>query len=152
MTVYETIVAALQAQAVDYIEIEHQPIYTVEEAAQVDGLSLEEGAKSLLLKTKNSYVLAVLAGSKRLDSKKFKKLLQVRDIRFATPAEVNQQMGCMIGSCHPFGSLADLETYLDRSLLKQTNISFNPGVHHRSIRLKLEAYLAIENPNLVELS
>src|SRR5436189_117970 len=116
MRPYEQIIVKLKEQGIDYKEFDHEPVYTSEDAAKIRGLSLDEGAKSLLLKAKENFVLVVLAGSKKLDSKKLKKLLGVKDLRFASPAEVQEQMNCMIGSCYPFGSLNGLNTYIDQSL------------------------------------
>ncbi len=149
---YEEIVKALKAKSIHYVELDHDPVYTSEEAANIRGLSLDEGAKSLLLKTKDKFVLVVLSGSKKLDSKKLKKYLGVKDIRFASPAEVNDKLGCIVGACYPFGSIVGVETYVDKSLTTQSNISFNPGLHHKSIKISLSDYLVVENPTPVDVS
>ncbi len=152
MNPYESIIGVLKANSIDYLEIDHDPVYTSVEAAKVRGLSLDEGAKSLLLKAKDKFILVVLSGSKKLDSKKLKKVLGVKDIRFASPAEVKDKMGCVVGACYPFGSVVQLETYLDNSLLAQSNISFNPGLHHKSVKIKLSDYLLVEKPLRVDVS
>lgn len=152
MIPYEAILAILKTRAVDFKEIEHDPVYTSEQAAAIRGFSLDAGAKSLLLKTKSGFVLVVLSGSRKLDSKKIKTALLTNKFRFATPEEVVECMGCKIGACYPFGSIARLKTYIDDSLMNQPVISFNPGVHHKSITLKLDDYLKIENPTRVSVS
>jgi len=108
---YEDIIGVLRANSINFEELDHEPVYTSEDAAKVRGLSVEAGAKSLLFKAKDKFVLVVLSGSKRVDSKKLKRLLAVKEIRFATPAEVNNKMGCIVGACYPFGSIAHLQTY-----------------------------------------
>jgi len=152
MKPYQSIVKILKTNSISYTELDHDPVYTSEEAAKVRGMSLNAGAKSLLLKVKDKFILVVLAGSEKLDSKKLKKMLGARDIRFATPAEVKDKMGCIVGACYPFGSVAHLETYLDKSLLAEKVVSFNPGLHHKSIKIKLEDYLEIEKPITVDIS
>lgn len=152
MNPYEDIIGVLRANSINFEELDHEPVYTSEDAAKVRGLSVEAGAKSLLFKAKDKFVLVVLSGSKRVDSKKLKRLLAVKEIRFATPAEVNNKMGCIVGACYPFGSIAHLQTYLDKSLLNQSSISFNPGIHNKSIKIKLSDYLAVENPHKVDIS
>ena len=77
------------------------------------GVSLASGAKAMLLKDCGkkltlenvSFYLAVLSASKRFSSKEFKKLINVKNIRFATPEEVYQVTGCLPGAVPPFGSL-----------------------------------------------
>lgn len=152
MKPYEDIVGVLKANSISYKELDHEPVYTSEQAATIRGFSLDSGAKSLLLKADNKFVLTVLSGSKRLDSKKLKKTLGVKNLRFATPEEVKENMGCEVGACYPFGSIIQLDTYLDDSLTKQTDISFNPGLHNKSLVIKLSDYLMIENPKKVNVA
>ena len=149
---YEDIINALKTNSVDYQEIDHDPIYTTQESSNITGLSLEEGAKCLLLKTKDNFILVVLAGGNKLDSKKLKKALGIKDIRFATPAEVKDKLGCIVGACYPLGSIASLATYLDKSLLSQPNISFSPGRHDKTIKLKTDDYLRIEKPQELDIA
>src|SRR6266446_8368642 len=112
---HEGIIALLRHHGVEFEKIEHEPVHTCEEAATVRGLSLEQGAKSLLFKTKVGFVLVVVPGDKRVDSRSLKKILGVKDARFASPEEVEELMVCKIGSCYPFGNVAGLRTLADRS-------------------------------------
>src|SRR5678815_1035716 len=100
----EAIIKYLRLNKIEYQLIEHPPIYTMNHTKEIKGITLEEGAKSLLLKAKNDFILAVLPGHKKLDSKKLKAYLQVKDLRFATPIEVGEMMHCEIGSCYPLGN------------------------------------------------
>jgi Ala-tRNA(Pro) deacylase len=152
MKPYESIIKVLRRNSIKFEELAHEPVFTSEQAAKVRGLSLDSGAKSLLLKANDKYVLVVMSGSKRIDSKKLKTTLGTKKIRFATPAEVKEQMGCEIGACYPFGGIVNLNTYLDESLLGQKYISFNPGVHNKSIKLSLDDYLMIEKPETFNVS
>jgi Ala-tRNA(Pro) deacylase len=152
MIPYEAIIGLLKAKSIKFEELNHEPVYTSEQAARVRGLSLDSGAKSLLLKSKDHFVLVVVSGGKKIDSKKLKIALGTKKLRFATPAEVKDEMKCEVGACYPFGSIVKLDTYLDSSLLSQKHISFNPGVHNKSIKLKLNDYLLIEKPSLLDVS
>ena len=99
---------------------------TSQEAADVRGVSLSSGAKAMLLKDcgktlKDSnfpFYLAVLSASRRFSSKDFKKLIKVKNIRFATTEEVFEWSGCISGAVPPFGSLftKPCPTYVDKSL------------------------------------
>lgn len=152
MKPYEAILEVLAANAVAYEELDHEPVYTSQQAANVSGLSLNAGAKSLLLKADDSFVLIVISGSQRLDSKKLKIALGAKKLRFATAGEVSAKMHCEIGSCYPFGSIINLKTYVDKSLLSQQSISFNPGLHTKSVKLSLRDYLLIEKPQEIAVS
>jgi Ala-tRNA(Pro) deacylase len=149
---HEEIIKLLKTNNIDYKETEHEPVYTSEQAAKVRGISLSQGAKSLLLKSENDFILAILPGDRKLDSKKFKGLLKIKDFRFALPEEVKNKMGCEIGACYPFGNLIGLLTYVDNSLSKNEVISFNPGVHDRSIEIKWRDFYLVVKPKMVDIS
>ena len=78
--------------------------------------------------------------------------LGIKKFRFATPDEVNEKMLCNVGACYPFGSIVKLDTYIDKSLLNQSYISFNPGRHDKSIKMDLKDYLMIEDPKQLDVS
>lgn len=66
---------------------------TSEEAATVRGVSLASGAKAMLIKDSGKtltlegvpFYLAVMSASTRFSSKQFKKIINCKNIRFATP-------------------------------------------------------------------
>ncbi|MCL5438495.1 MAG: NUDIX domain-containing protein [Patescibacteria group bacterium] len=149
---YQTIINLLEANKIAFELIEHEPVYTSEQAAKVRGLSLKEGAKSLLLKAGDGFVLAVLPGNRKLDSKKLKNLLKVKDLRFATSEEVKKTMGCEIGACYPIGVIIGLKPFIDSSFLNTEIISFNPGVHAKSIKMNLRDFLKLADHEIKDIS
>ena len=147
---YEAIIRLLDEARIAYEKYEHEPVFTSEEAA-VRGVSMSQAAKALLFKTKESnFVLVVLPGDKRADSRKLKGILGTKSIRFATPEEVEEKMGCKIGSCYPLGIVAGLRTLVDKSLGQNEEIFFNPARHDISIRMKYLDYLGIARAEVVE--
>lgn len=149
---YEEIVNLLKKNKIPYKETEHEPVYTCEQAAKVRGISISQGAKSLLIKCENDFILVVLPGDRKLDSKKLKNLLHVKDLRFALPEEVKDKMGCEIGACYLFGNLVGLPVYVDNSSSKNDIISFNPGIHTRSIEIKFRDFYSLVKPKIVDIS
>ncbi len=132
--------------------MEHEPVYTSEQAADVRGISIEQGAKSLLLKTDDTFTLCVLPGNKRLDTKKLKRLLGVKNARFATAEEVKEIMGCQIGACYPFGNLINIRMLVDAALGNNHTLSFNPGVHDKSIKMQWTDYQKATGINTVDIT
>jgi Ala-tRNA(Pro) deacylase len=145
---FDEIKKLLKENLVKYEEVNHEPVYTSDQAASVRGMDLHAGAKSLLLKADKEFILAVLPGDSRLDTKKLKQILQVKDIRFASPTEVEEIMGCQIGACYPFGSVAKVKMIVDPSLGDNEIISFNPGVHNKSLKIKWEDYKKLYSNDL----
>ena len=79
------------------------------------GVSLDSGAKAMLLRDNSSktgieapgllFTLAVMSASKRFSWKLVKKVMKIKNMRFATPEEVYQVTGCLPGAVPPFGSV-----------------------------------------------
>ena len=152
MNPFEQIKKILDTEKVAYQIIDHEPVHTSKQAAQVRGLSMAEGAKSLLIKSNAAFFLVILPGNRKLDSKKIKTLLGTKKLRFATPEEVVQIMHCKIGACYPFGEIIGLKTVVDIELSKNTFISFNPGLHDKTIRIRWEDYQKITKPEIKDIS
>jgi Ala-tRNA(Pro) deacylase len=149
---FEKIIGFLDNKNVPYRILEHQPVFTSEQAAKIRGTSLKQGAKTLLFKTKEEYVLVVVSGDKRVDSKKLKKMLGVKDLRFATPEEVKEKMGCEIGACYPFGNLIEIRMIIDKSVGENEEISFNVGLHDRSVMVEYADYQRAINPEVADIT
>lgn len=148
---YETIITLLDKSHVEYETIQHEPVYTSEQAAAVRGLSMQQGAKSLLFKTKVGFVLVVVPGDKRIDSKRLKLALGIKEARFASPEEVQEQMGCEVGSCYPFGNIVGLRTLVDKTMGQNKNISCNPGRHDISLKFSYADYEKLVKPDVVSV-
>ncbi len=65
-----------------------------------------------------SFYLAVMSASRRFSSNKFKKIINSKNIRFASPEEVLSVTGCLSGAVPPFGSMFNekVRSLVDSSL------------------------------------
>lgn len=150
--IFEQLQKFLDDKHIHYELIEHEPVFTSEQAAAIRGLGLQNGAKSLLLKVNNEYMMFVLPGNRKLDSKKVKQLTGSKKIRFATPEEVLEVTGTQIGAVYPFGEIAAVKMVVDKRLAENEIIAFNPGVHHKSVIMKWSEYQKATDPTLVDMS
>ena len=130
----------------------HEPVYTSEEAAAVRGTPLASGAKALVVKAGDDFHMLVLPADRKLDSKRAKQALGVKDLRFATREEVEQLTGLQPGSIPPFGRLFGLPTYVDPALAANESINFNAGDHAVSVQLAHADYLKVEAPTPAPLT
>ena len=88
------------------------------------------------------FTLAVMSASKKFSWKLVKKVLKIKNMRFATPEEVFEITGCRPGAVPPFGSVFGVQTIVDESLkLQGDTINFNCGLRTHSMRLKVNDYL-----------
>ena len=132
--------------------LRHEPVYTSEQAAAVRGVPLSSGAKALVVKAGERFVMLVVPADRKLDSKKARDALGVKGLRFAAREEVEQLTGLQPGSIPPFGSLFGLPTYVDPALAANESINFNAGDHSVSVQMSHADYLRAENPSPVVLT
>ena len=80
---------------------------------------LKDSGKKLV-KPDTPFYLAIVSAEKRFSSKDFKKLIGVKNTRFANAEEVLENTGCITGAVPPFGSLMTkpVPTFVDESLEK----------------------------------
>jgi len=151
-TVFDRLEALLHHQAVEFTVLRHEPVFTSEQAAAVRGTPLSSGAKALVLKAGDRFVLAVLPADRKLDSKKARDALGVKGLRFASKEEVMQLTGLEPGSIPPFGSLFGLKTYCEPALAENPSINFNAGDHSVSVQMPYLEYVRVESPAMTEIT
>lgn len=150
--VFTTISNYLKSEGVEFKTYEHKPVFTSEEAAEVRGVSLESGAKALVLKTEKGPIMAVVSGVNKLDLNALKKTYGLKDVSMADRDMLKQVTGLEPGAVPPFGSLFKIPTYVDKNLAQLESINFNAGSNTKSIGMKTEDYLKIEKPIVGEFS
>jgi prolyl-tRNA editing enzyme YbaK/EbsC (Cys-tRNA(Pro) deacylase) len=152
MTVFEQIIKLLDESQTPYHLSTHEHVRTSEEAAKVRGVELRTGAKAMVLKIKDGFILCVVPGDRRIDWKKLKELLKVKEIRFATEDEAEDITGVKMGSVPPFGNILNLDTYFDKKLLENEFINFNPGSTVHSIQMQMTDLIILVNPTVVDIT
>lgn len=151
-SVFDRLQTRLQEAGVVFTVLRHQAVYTSEEAAAVRGTSLSSGAKALVVKAGDDFMLLVLPADRKLESKKARTSLGVKALRFATREEVEQLTGLQPGSIPPFGSLFALPTCCDPALALNESINFNAGDHCISVQMSYADFVAVEKPKLVTVT
>lgn len=150
--VLDRLTAELTAAGIAFQRTQHEPVFTSAEAAAVRGVSLHSGAKALILKCADDFLMAVLPADLSLDSSALREVLDTRRIRFADKDEVLRITGLTPGSIPPFGSLFNLPTYCDDRLADNERINFNAGSHSVSIQINYSDYIEFEKPRIVRLA
>jgi len=151
-TVFDNLNDWLTRNAISFSVLRHQPVFTSEQAAAARGTSLASGAKALVVKAGDRFVLLVLPADRKLDNRKAREGLAVKAIRFASKDEVQSLTNLQPGSIPPFGSLFTLPTYCDPALADNPSINFNAGDHSISIQMSYADYLKVEKPIVLELT
>jgi Ala-tRNA(Pro) deacylase len=152
MTVFERLSEKLTADGAPFTVSRHAAVFTSEEAAAIRGAPLASGAKALIVKAGDNFVMLVVPADRKLDSKKARTRLGVKALRFASREEVEQLTGLQPGSIPPFGSLFGLATSCDPALGLNERINFNAGDHTISVAMTHEDYLKVERPAIAEIT
>jgi Cys-tRNA(Pro) deacylase len=135
-TVLQQIIELLDKNHIEYKLTEHEPVRTSEEAAKVRGVDVKTGAKAMVVKSKDTYFLLVLPADQRINWKKVKSVLNVKDIRFATEEEAEKVTHVQMGAVPPLGNVLNLPTYFDESIKEIEIVNFNRGSRTHSISMK----------------
>lgn len=152
MDAYRSITDFLDRSDVPYTAMEHEPVRTSEQAAEVRGTPLERGAKALVLECGDGLVLAVLSASLKVDYKALKAALGEKRVQMAPPERVLAATGCEPGGVPPFGNLFGLEVVVDPSILQQEWIDFNAGDRSRSVEMRSEDYARLVKPRVIQFA
>jgi len=145
-TVFDRLSALLTAQSIEFDVLRHAAVFTSEEAAAVRGTPLASGAKALVCKADDRFVMIILPADRKLASKAVRKSEGIKSLRFASREEVEQLTGLAPGSIPPFGSLFGLPTWCDERLAEHPRINFNAGDHAISISMTYADFLKVEQP------
>ena len=114
--------------------------------------SLQQQMKCLVVKHgKDNYSLVVVCGDAKYSNKKLRDLLNSSNVRLSSPEEVLSLTGIQIGGVHPFGSIFNLKTYLDKNFLKENEVVCNCGDRCCSMVFSIKDYIKIENPEIVDI-
>ncbi len=149
--VFEKIKSLLDENNIDYIVKEHPPTRTSQESALHRGEPLKIGAKALLVKGKDGFVLCVIPADQKLDTKKVKKIIKSKNLRFATIDELDELTGLVPGSVPPFGSILKIKMIVDAKQFEEEWMAFNAGSLEISIKMKTKDYRKIVEPETVDI-
>ena len=125
---------------IKYNMIEHEYVYTVEEANKVnidiDGI----GCKNLFLTDhKGKYFLVFLPDQKRANLNELRKIVKTKRLSFASEEELDKILGLKKGSCTPLGIINDKDnivTLLIDEDLKDKKIQCHPNRNNATISLE----------------
>ena len=146
---YKQIKKHLNNMGIEYRTIEHQPVSTCEEAAEVRGVEQKTGVKALVLKTsEDKYILGLAAADRRLNLKKLARIVGTKKLKLASSQEVFKISRCTTGCIHPFGLLFKTDTYLDESVLENEYVNFSVGIHTATMFMKSSDLLKIIKPTV----
>jgi Ala-tRNA(Pro) deacylase len=147
-SVFDRVESLLKQHGITFQVLRHETVYTSEEAARVRGTPLASGAKALIVKGDDVFVMFVVPADRKLDSRVVRRVKGWRKLRFASREEVLELTGLVPGSIPPLGSLFGLPTLCDERLRDNERINFNAGDHSISVSMRYADYVLVEDPEM----
>lgn len=154
----EEVYLKLKELNIEYLKIDHIPIYTIDEANNLDIENKEYIAKNLFLRDdkKRNYYLLVVKSNKKIDLNDLKNKINSRRLSFASSEDLEKYLKLKKGSVTPLGVLNDVErkvkVIIDEDILKEEIVGVHPNDNDATVFMKTKDLIRIIklNGNLVE--
>lgn len=131
---------------IKYIKYEHKPVYTIEEANQLDIYIPGQLCKNLFLRNRKGdiHYLLIIDEEKHVDLKLLSKQIGSTSLSFASEEGLFKYLELKPGSVSPFGLINDTEraviVLIDRDLIDIGNINFHPNVNTATISISYKDF------------
>lgn len=139
----------LKAEIIEFAS----PTMTVEESVVALGCKPDEIIKSMIVVTDSEdFYLVILQGNRRIKTRKLKKLLNVKDIKLASPTQVLKVTGYKVGDVPPIS--VNLPIILDEFVMEQEGIKLygGGGASRKLLAISLEELLECLDPIVADIS
>ena len=152
MQVPAKLIEFLNNNKVRYEVLHHPEAFTAQELAAVEHVKGKNHAKVVIIKSDGAKFMAVLPADHRVDLEKFDKVTGKRTA-LATEVEFKELFpDCAVGTMPPFGSLYNLEAYVDKSLTDDQFIVFEAGTHTDAIKMGYADYARVAKPRIADFA
>ena len=124
---------------------------TVEESSKALGCEPENIVKSIVVTDKRGqFYLVILQGDRKIKTAKLKKLLQAKDIKLASPGEVKEQTGYVVGDVPPIS--VELPVIVDELVLNQIKVYAGGGAPQKNLYLSVDELIESNHPLIADIS
>jgi Ala-tRNA(Pro) deacylase len=143
----------LEEAGVAHDVVEHRATYSAIEEARVTRQEPRHTAKTLLLRDRDGWRLAVLPANRRLDVERARRLLGgTSHLRLATEDEMREAFPSFeVGALPPVGPMLPLPEVLDVRLLYHDAVVCAGGDHRHAVRLDPRDLVRIAEPRVGDL-
>jgi len=129
-----------------------QTARTANDAATALGCKVGAIVKSLLFRTKKSFVLCLVSGDKKCSLNKLKKILDEKDVSMASADQVKEITGYTIGGVSPIGHLTKVDILIDKNLNRFEDIFAAAGHPNCIFKINFEQLIKLTNGKIEELT
>jgi Ala-tRNA(Pro) deacylase len=136
----------LEQHGISYIKHEHEPVFTVEQASEMDVNIEAQQCKNLFLRNKKGdrHFLVILEHHRHFDLKQFGEENGLGRLSFASSKRLKKYLGVEPGSVSAFALINDgnhhVEVYIDRDFNSEQNISFHPNQNDETLEITYQDF------------
>ncbi|MFX0013114.1 MAG: aminoacyl-tRNA deacylase [Promethearchaeota archaeon] len=127
---------------------------TVDESVNALGCEPEEIIKTIIVVTNtNEFILVILQGNRKIKTRKVKKLLNVKDVKLASPKQVEKETGYKVGDVPPIS--INLPVILDELVLEMSRDSKlygGGGSSSKLISISVDELLDCTHPLIADVT
>lgn len=139
----------LDALGISHQLFDHPSMVEVVDIMNFHGLPLSEGFSTLVMKADGQYITIIRRDDTRLNLEKAKKILGVKSLQIASPAEFSGLTGLPSGAAH---ILTGFKTYLDQKVFEKDFLMGGSGSLETTIKYKTADLKKIPNSTVVDIS
>lgn len=153
---YNKSLKLLKKYELDKKIIKHSIVKNMEDVYTVIDETPDRMLKSILITSKkeNIFFLFGLSASDKLDMSKIAKIMNESksNIRFATPLEIKNLTGFIVGAIPPFAMPKEIPIVIDNTIMKQHYIWCGTGKETESLKISIEELKKISMCNIENIS
>lgn len=137
----------LNQLGISFIEYDHEPFYTCEDAQALKANPLACQCKNLFLRNRkgDKHYLLILPADKQANLKELETVIGEKGISFASPERLGKYLELKPGSVSPFGLInsnsKEVIILLDRSLFAWSKLLFHPNLNTSTLEISTEDFL-----------
>lgn len=126
---------------IEYEEVSHEKVMTVEEAMNLENMIDGIGSKNLFLTDKKNYYLVILEENKRANIKELANILECKKLSFASSERLKEVLDLEEGSVTPFGIINDKDNkvvlVIDKDLIGK-KLLFHPNTNTKTMSINYD--------------
>lgn len=147
----ETLQALLTTANADHeILTDQSSTTTAASGAATYGISLSETTPTLILKTKDGYIAAIISGNTRISFKKLKQALGVKDISMADSQTIFDITGARIGEVSMINP--EIPTIIDTRVLQNKYCYGGCGVPKTTLKINTQDLVKVTNAQVLDFA
>ncbi len=120
---------------------EHKPVFTVEQSKKIKQKIPGLSTKCLFLKDENKqFYLICLSSDKRLNTKIIKSYFNIKELQFASPDELKNELNVTPGSVSIFSMIyaKNIILIVDKEIWQADIVSFHPNINIATLEINHE--------------